>query len=75
MLVDNTVSFITKGNIGRINLITGPLQMICLMTLINIPKMPSKLGVLFKNIQVLSFKFMPNIITILFPERITQKVF
>ncbi len=50
----------------------GPLQMIALVALVNIPKMPIKLGLFYKSLGIGSFEFMPNLITFLFPLEITH---
>jgi len=61
-------SVLMTGNIGALAALLGPLQMMNLFSVINIPRMPIKLGTFYKGMGILSFEFLPNLITYFLPE-------
>ena len=59
-------------NLGALAALLGPLQVMNLFSVINIPKVPVKLAMFFKQLGILSFEFLPNAVTLIFPESITR---
>eukprot|EP00830_Metopus_es_P017362 TRINITY_DN5664_c0_g1_i1.p1 TRINITY_DN5664_c0_g1~~TRINITY_DN5664_c0_g1_i1.p1 ORF type:complete len:212 (-),score=-10.35 TRINITY_DN5664_c0_g1_i1:171-806(-) len=67
-----SASIFLTGTLGSFTTLLLPLQTIEMFSVINIPKMPKILQQFYLNFGAAYFEFLPNIITALFPERITK---
>jgi len=57
---------------GSLAALLGPLQIMNVFSMINIPKVPIKLSMFFKQLGILSFEFLPNAVTLVIPNSITH---
>lgn len=65
-------SIALSGNLGAVVGLLGPLQMLNLFSMINIPIMPVKLGMFYQGMGILSLNFIPNTVTYFLPDSIVQ---
>ncbi len=65
-------SLLASGNVGALTALLGPLQMLNLFSVINIPQMPVKLGSFFTGMGITSFEFLPNAVTYFIPASVVR---